>query len=207
MNFESESDDTQTEIVNAENEDTETTEETTEEEVTLTTEQIADLQKAAQVSSQNFERAKKAEQEKKELQEKLSLLETQLETDQYVDTDVDVVKKLNELTNKFDAIEREKELDQMELKYPALKDKRTEFTSFRLDYPSVAIESVAKVFLAEHDLLSEPPKRKGLEKAGGGQRVAPTNGKFSAEDVKRLRETNYSEYMKLIKSGKLQLSN
>ncbi len=54
----------------------ETTEEVAEEttetpEETLTPEQIADLKRKADVSSQNFERAKKAEAKAKELEEKL----------------------------------------------------------------------------------------------------------------------------------------
>lgn len=51
----------------------EVAEETTPEETPeLTSEQIADLQEKAKVSSQNFERAKKAEAELKEAREKLS---------------------------------------------------------------------------------------------------------------------------------------
>jgi hypothetical protein len=91
-------------------------------------------------------------------------------------------------------------------KYPILRDKLSEFEQYKQEYQGVKLESVAKLFLSENDLLGDSPKRKGLEKAGGGQRVAPSEGKFTAEDAKRLRETNYKEYLKQVRSGKLQIS-
>lgn len=191
---ETELDDTQTEIIQ---------EETEVEEVPLTPEQIADLQRAAEVSSQNYERAKKAEKEKKELQERIAQYEAQLETD--VDPDNVIIQKVNELAQKLNQIETEKQLDSVQAKYPSLKEKEEDFIVFLQQYPGVALESVAKLFLSENGMLETTPKRKGLVEARGGQRVAPSTGKLSAADVKRLRETNYPEYMKLIKSGKLQI--
>lgn len=175
-------------------------------EVELTAQEIADLQKAAEVSSQNFERAKKAEQARKALEEENALLKSQLETDQFSEPDNIIQKQIKELSDKFSAIEQEKQLEALCSQYPALKDKRSEFDSYRTDYPGGKLEAIAKLFLAENNLLEEPVKRKGLEKAGGGQRVAPQQGKYSAEDVKRLRETNFKQYMKLVRSGKLQLN-
>lgn len=190
-----EQDDAQTEVI-----------EEVIEPVELTAEEIADLQRAADVSSQNFERAKKAEKEKKELQDRLAQMEA-LQTE-YVDPDDAVMQKLHELDSKLSSIELDKKLSTLETTYPVLKDKQSEFEAFREDPENAGmkLETAAKAFLVENDLVEGAPKRKGLEKAGGGQRVPPSNGKHSAEDVKRLRETNYKEYMKLIKSGTLQLS-
>ena len=181
---------------------TEEPQETEPVEETLTPEQIADLKRKADVSSQNFERAKKAEEAKKALEEEVERLK--LQTEPYEDTDVS--QKLNELTTKINKIEEEKQMESIFAKYPAIKDKLSEFEQYKLDYPGVKLESTAKLFLADNDLLTEAPKRKGLEKAGGGQRVAPSSGKMTSEDAQRLRTTNYKEYVKKVKDGPLQIS-
>lgn len=168
---------------------------------TLTAEEIADLQAKANVSSQNFERLKKAEAEKKELQEKIALLESTT----YTNEDPLVVSKLAELDAKLNRIEEEKQIDSTLAKYPILADKKAEFDEFRKEYPGAKMENVAKIFLAENDLLELPKKRKGLE-TGGTQKVAPESGKMSAEDVKRLRTTNGREYLKLVREGRINLA-
>lgn len=173
----------------------------TEEQETLTAEEIADLKKKADVSSQNFERAKKAEADKKELQEKVALLEST----SYTNDDPAVVSKLAELDAKLNRIEEDKQMDSTFAKYPVLADKRAEFEEFRKEYPGTKMENVAKIFLAEKDLLETPTRRKGLEK-GGTQRVAPESGKMTADDVKRLRTTNGREYLKLVREGKINLA-
>ncbi len=194
---------------NAEIEEVATHEEEQPEEP-LTAEQIAELKSKADVSSQNFERAKKAEADKKALADKITLLEQQLASsniDEFADPNEAVLTQLADLNAKFSALEEEKQLNSVLGKYPVLADKRTEFDTFRMEYPSTKLESVAKLFLSENDLLAETPKRKGLERAGGGQRTAPATGKMTSEDVKRLRENNYPEYMKRLKDGTLQISD
>ena len=175
----------------------------------LTAEQIAELKQKADVSSQNFERAKKAETEKKALAEKIALLETQLASseNEFADPSDTVLAQLAELNAKFSSLEEEKQMNLVVQKYPIIADKRVEFDTYRLEYPAHKIETVAKLFLAENDLLAEKPKRKGLEEARGGQRVPPATGKMTSEDAKRLRENNYAEYMKRIKAGTLQISD
>ena len=179
------------------------TEETSEEQ--NTSEDIAELRRRADVSSQNFERAKKAEEARKALEEENEILRAQLETESFTGDDV-VQRQLKEIASKLERLEEEKQLEGLYSQYPALKDKQSEFNSFRLDYPGVGLQAVAKLFLAENDLIGESPKRKGLEKAGGGQRVPPSTGKQNADDVKRLRETNYKEYVKQLKAGKIQIN-
>lgn len=177
------------------------------EEETLTAEQIADLKAKANVSSQNFERAKKAEEEKKLLQSKIQELESQLiPADDFSDPNDVVQTKLAELNAKLNKMEEDKQMESLTAKYPVLTDKLAEFELYRQEYPTAKLESVAKLFLSENDLLNDTPKRKGLEKAGGGQRTAPSNGQMTSDDVKRLRETNFKEYKALLKSGKLKIS-
>ena len=167
----------------------------------LTLEEIAELKKRASQSSQNYERAKKAEEEKKALEQRLS--EAQLAQDSFM-TEDEVSKKLRELDSKFSRIEEKTRLDATLQKYPSIADKLDEFNEYRAEYPADKMEMAAKLFLAEKDLLDETPKRKGLEKAIGGRRVTPP-ATTSNDDVKRLRENNYREYLKQLRSGKLNV--
>lgn len=162
---------------------------------TLSAEEIADLKKRADVSSQNYERAKKAEQRLKELEE------AQLGTDSFVSDD-DTARQLRELNDKFNRIEERAQLDSLYKQYPAIQDKLSEFDEFRREYVGIGLDKVAKIFLVEKDLLEESPKRKGLEKASGGRRTPPPSASTN-DDVKRLRENNYREYVKQIRSGKI----
>lgn len=172
-----------------------------EEQQAPTEAEIADWKQKASVSSQNFERAKKAEAEKADLQKKLE--EAQLAQDSFVSDD-DTAKKLRELDEKFSKLEEEKRIESIKASYPAIADKMDEFNEYRSAYPSDKLDSVAKLFMVERDLLGDAPKRKGLEKAVGGKRTPP-NENQTTDDVKRLRETNYREYVKQIKAGKIQV--
>ena len=148
---------------------------------------------------QLYERAKKAEAKAKELEEQLRLQPT--ESDPYAEEDLSHTVK--ELSKKLAQIEEKNQLESVYAQYPVLKDKLAEFDEYRTANPGMPLATSAKAFLAEHDLLGQAPKRKGLEKAGGGQRTPPT-GKISTEDAKRLRETNFNEYRKQLMAGKIQ---
>jgi hypothetical protein len=177
-----------------------------EEAKVLTPEEIEELQRRAEVSSQNFERAKKAELEAKELRERVSSLETQVSPIYTTDDDL-LRNEIAELKQKFASIEEDKKLSDIYQRYPAVSDKRAEFDAYRVQYPTGNLDAVAKLFLAEFDLLTDAPKRKGLEKAGGGKKVAPDTGKMLSADVKNLRENNFKEYMKLVRQGRIKVSD
>lgn len=189
MNIETELLDTQTEDQEGEAPEAEA----------LTPEEIADLKKRADVSSQNYERLKRAEAEKAELKRQLE--EAQLGQDSFI-TEDDTAKRLRELDAKLARIEEKTQLDSIYSQYPSIKDKSAEFDEFRQEYHGVALDKVAKLFAVEKDMLDESPARKGLEKARGGKRTPPTQGNTS-EDIARLRTTNYREYIKQIKAGKI----
>lgn len=177
----------------------------------LSAEQIAELKRNAEVSSQNFERAKKAEAEKKALAEKIAILESQLSGstgDEYVEPNSALFAQINELNTKLNRLEEGTEWKSLTEKYPVLNDKKADFDSFREDPENAGLKlaTAAKAFLVENNLIGETPKRKGLEKGGGGTRVAPTSNTMSPEDLKRLRETNWKGYMKLVRSGKIELT-
>lgn len=174
----------------------EETPETTAEEVTEVIDPEDDI---LAKNRQLYERAKKAEAKAKELEEQLT---TQTVSDPYADDD-DWRGKFQELSQKLAVIEEKSQLESLYAQYPVLKEKFAEFDEYRTLNPGMALATTAKAFLAEHDLLGQAPKRKGLEKAGGGQRTPPS-GKMTAEDAKRLRENNYGEYKKQLMAGKIQ---
>lgn len=149
---------------------------------------------------QLYERAKKAEAKAKELEEKLK----ESSVSEEYESDDDWREKFNELSSKLTQIEERTQLESIYAQYPVLKEKFAEFDEYRLTNPGMSLTVAAKAFLAEHDLLGQAPKRKGLEKAGGGVRTPPT-GKMSVDDAKRLRETNYNEYRKMLMAGKIQI--
>lgn len=147
---------------------------------------------------QLYERAKKAEAKAKELEEQL----TNTVQDPYAEED-ELKTKVQTLEQKLKEIEEKNQFDALYTQYPILQEKLTEFDEYRQANQGMSLQTSAKAFLAEHDLLGQTPKRKGLEKAGGGQRTPPT-GKLSVEDTKRLRENNYGEYKKQLMAGKIQ---
>lgn len=88
-------------------------------------------------------------------------------------------------------------------KYPALKDKQSEFNEFRSSHPTYSSEDAAKIFLADNGLLA-PNRRKGIEEPRGGQRTPPSVGMTTA-DIEHLRKTDYKRYLKLLEEGKIKL--
>jgi len=65
------------------------------------------------------------------------------------------------------------------------------------------LETAAKAFLVEKDLLSEPKPRKGLEKGSGGTRAQPKTGR-TEEEIAELRKNNFRKYMRELKAGTLR---
>lgn len=171
----------------------------------LTLEEVAELKRKAEVSSQNYERAKKAEADKKALEAELEQLKkADLGSMGFASTD-DTNRQLADLSAKLAHMEDERRLETVYRTYPALADKRQEFDEYRSQYPSDKMDTVAKLFMAEQGMLDEVPKRKGLEKAGGGKKTTPAQTGMNTEDIKRLRENNYKEYVKQVRSGKIQI--
>lgn len=146
-----------------------------------------------------YERAKRAEAKLKEVESRL----TENVSEPYEMED-DMRAKVQSLEAKLTSIEEKTKFDALYVQYPILQEKKTEFDEYRQSNPGMSLETSAKAYLIEHDLFSQQPKRKGLEKAGGGVRT-PSTGKMPVEDIKRLRENNYGEYKKLLMDGKIQI--
>ena len=127
-------------------------------------------------------------------------------TDEVFSEEGKVLKaQIDDLKGKLVATETKEKLQALQTIYPALKDKSTEFNDYRNDpmNAGMTLETAAKAYLAENDLLAKPiPARKGLEQGIGGDRVPQKQG-ISPEEADDLRKTNYRQYSKMVKSGEI----
>lgn len=168
----------------------------TPEVVTLSPAEYEDLKKRADVSSQNFARLKKVEEDRDDL--KLQL-ETLIGSS---DPDPEVVKQLRSQIN--DVTEKLAKSEVLET-YPQLKDMWPELEQFRQldENKGMGLKTAAKAFLVERGLLE--PQRKGLEKPTGGPRAPVTSG-MSAEEVAKLRSSDYRKYSEMLRKGQIEIS-
>jgi len=113
--------------------------------------------------------------------------------------------KVDEQEAKETSREVESALRRAESKYPVLADRKTEFEEFRSEEGNnnLSIEQAAELFVTRNNLVEPPePPRKGLEApSGGGQQ--PPDTTMSDEDAENLRKTNYKEYERQLKAGKI----
>ena len=163
-----------------------------EETVTLSKAELEDLKHKAEVSSQNYERAKKAENRLKEIEPLVVELPPEEDEDGRIKSELSDVKQ---------------KLQRMEVieSYPLIKEVWKDFESFReeSDNKGMNMRTAAKAFLIEKGLLE--PQRKGLEKTTGGPRVPVQTG-MSNDEVKNLRETNYKKYVEMLEKGLIKFS-
>ena len=141
---------------------------------------------------------KEAEQRAKEAEIKA----TESSEDVYSDEGKILKRHISSLEEKLNSLQEDRELQNLQAQYPAIKDKLADFNEFRKDYPKHKLENVDKIFLVERELATEIPKRLGLEKTVAGPKAPPSSG-MNVEDVANLRKTNYKKYLEMITSGKL----
>lgn len=110
--------------------------------------------------------------------------------------------QIDSLKAQLTAFNEEKILSSVQAKYPAIADKMEEFNEFRESYPNANMDSVAKLFLVENDLLQPKAPPKGLERGSTGPKTIPKQG-MTSEDVKDLRIKDYKKYSEMLMSGKL----
>lgn len=155
--------------------------------------EIADLKHKAEVSSQNFERAKKAELALKEKEAELELLTNQSTQSEFSDEGKALqgeIKSIKESLAKRDLLDTN----------PILKDKWKEFEEFRADPDNkgMNMKTAAKAFLTESGLLEV--RREGLEAKTGGDRIPPKMG-MTPEEAENLRTTNWRGYQEALSKG------
>lgn len=166
--------------------------------IAVNADEFNDLKHKAEVSSQNFERLRQE-------QEKVNALETEIAElragngsfqDERVDTLKAEIAEIKERQAKADVLEQ----------HPKLKEVWSEFETFRADPENkgMSLKTAAKAFMAEKEISSAPP-RKGLESPTGGDRT-PIQSGMTAEEVKRLRETDYKKYSEMVRKGQIKMS-
>lgn len=172
---------------------------------TLTEEQIADLKHKAEVSSQNFERAKKAELELKALKEN-TINEVPSESEAWSDEGKVLEGKMKAQGSELSELKQK--LAKMEVleSHPMLKDMWTELEDFRNDPENkgMNLKTAAKSFLIEKGLLE--PKRKGLEAPTGGPKATPSYGTMTTDEAKDLRENNPRKYREMLVKDQIKIA-
>jgi len=135
-----------------------------------------------------------------EERQKVKILEEQLLTK--TNTEEEVFSDEGKLLQQqIKVVEEKILLKDLSEKFPALKDKASEFKDYRNQYPGVELEKLAKLFLVEND-LNEVEPRKGLEKQTGGMRTPQKQG-MTVEEVADLRKNNFKKYLQLAREGKI----
>ena len=164
------------------------------EEITISQAELEDLKHKAEVSSQNFERAKKAEGRVRELENNNVTLEVGGSEDEETVKLKSEIKDIKSKLAKAEVIEA----------HPELKESWSEFEKFREDEDNkgMNLKTAAKSFLIEKGILS--PQRKGLEKTTGGSKIPPSTG-MTVDEVKNLRETNFRKYTEMLKKGQIKV--
>lgn len=163
-----------------------------EETITLSKAELEDLKHKADVSSQNFARLKKAEEENETLKSQLS---NNVPSDNF-----DMGMMQSELSDIKGKLAKQEVLEL----YPKLKEVWGDFESYctEPENKGMSLTTSAKAFLVEKGLLEQ--KRKGLEKPTGGPRQPIPSG-MTAEDVKTLRETNWKKYQEMLMKGQIKM--
>ncbi len=172
------------------------------EKVQLTQAELDDLKHKAEVSSQNFERAKKAEERVKILESQNTNIEAPSDTEVFSDEGKALQGKISTVEQQMAELREERDLERLYNQYPLLKEKSSDFIEYRkAEHPRAKLESVAKLFLVENGLLET--KRVGLENHTGGDRSPMTSG-MTTEQVRDLRDKNPRKYREMLKSGQVK---
>lgn len=170
--------------------------------------QDAATQTGSQTPSENLYAALREERDKRKvLEDKIEELQNLQNNssgeDVYSDEGIALQKRIDSLQEDLRKERESREIEKLQEQYPALRDKSADFDQYRLDYPRHKLANVAKLFLAENNLLEPEPVRKGLEQATGGDKTPKPTG-MTVQEAKDLRERNFEEYRKRLLAGELE---
>lgn len=149
---------------------------------------------------------KEVRSENKELKSKLAELESRATPPEgaFSEEGKLLEQQIVSLRARLEQKEEAERLLAIENKYPALRDKSEEFELFRSlpENAGLKIETAAKAFVLENNLLETPTSRRGLEKETGGVRAPQKQGR-TPEEVDELMRTNFRQYSKELRAGTL----
>lgn len=149
------------------------------------------------------------EEEKKLLEQKLVEKEnssTFSDEEIYSDEGKILKGQISNLKSELSEVKTELTKERLISTNPIFKEKWEEFEEFRSnpENKGMNMRTAAKAFLVENGLLE--PTRKGLEKPTGGQRTPISSG-MTADEVKTLRQTNYTKYKEMIQKGLIKIES
>lgn len=91
---------------------------------------------------------------------------------------------------------------------PELEGKQDKFKAFAKDKKrqNISLDILVPAFLHEYEKTKVKHTGKMLEVGKGGEKKIsqPNDGKISIEESRRLRETNYAQYMRMLQEGKIK---
>lgn len=148
------------------------------------------------------EKRRQEAERRKELERELEEAKRVQPADVFSDEGKLLKAEIDRLERKLGEKDQQDTLKQLESTYPALKDKYQEFEDYRTDPANAGmkLETAAKAFLVEKNLLETVQPRKGLERDTGGGRTPVKTGR-TQEEIAELRVKNFRQYMKEVKAG------
>lgn len=156
-----------------------------------------------------LESLQKERQKRKDAEDELAALKATPPptVDVYSDEGKVLLDKISVVEAELHSAKQKEILTDLQTTYPALKDKYDEFQTFVSDPENkgMKLETAAKAFLAEHNLLETGSPRKGLEPVSGGGRT-PSTGGMTAAEVDDLRNTNYRKYSDMVRKGQIKIT-
>lgn len=142
-----------------------------------------------------------------ELEEKIKQLETSTssESEVFSDEGKALQSNIKKLEDDLVKLKSENELKDLLITNPDIKEHLTEFEEYRNDPENkgMGLNTAAKGFLIDKGLLDT--RRKGLEKATGGDKQVSKVGKMTHSDAEQLRRTNYNKYRDMLQKGLVQI--
>lgn len=148
------------------------------------------------------ERRKRKELEKQLTQIQINSVSSEIPPDSLSDEGRLLQQKIDEQNKKIALLLEEQSQERLFNKYPILLDKEDEFNDFKLQYPGVPTDKVAKLFLSENNLVETKPARKGLERPTSGPK-AQREETITGQDVDRFMKGDEKKLQKMIMSGQL----
>lgn len=166
--------------------------------VTISKKEFEDLSHRASVSSQNFERLQKA-------QEDLAEARRLQGANNGSTPDPELQQKIETLSVTVNSLQSELDKSKLVAEHPVLKDAWQDFEAFRQldENKGMSVATAAKAFMVEKGLTD--PSRPGLDRPTGGPRTPPATGMMSPDDAKKLRETDYRKYRQMLEAGQIRI--
>lgn len=153
-----------------------------------------------------LESLRKEKEKRRELEAELARRDSVTIDEPISDEGKYLKSQIDTIAQKLAEEEKRKQLEALQSSFPALKDKSAEFEAFRSDPENAGmkLETAARAFLVERDLLTPTTPRKGLEQNSGGTRTVPKEG-LTPEEIKDLRVNNFRKYSDMVRAGKIKL--